>query len=97
MVELLKQPQYQPLNVVDQVLVIFAASSGGLDKVDVADVRRWEDEFLRFIHDKKKDVWELVDKHKDDGDALKKDDHETTKAVSGAIDEFNASFRPSHA
>lgn len=89
MVELLKQPQYQPLHVVDQIMVIYAGTNGFLDNVPVSDVRRWEREFLDFIHTKRKDVWDNLDAHKNDGDAMKKADHETTKLVRGALEEFN--------
>jgi F-type H+-transporting ATPase subunit alpha len=93
MVELLKQPQYQPLNVVDQIMVIYAGTNGFIDEVPVQDVRRWESEFLEFVHTKKKDVWDLLDKNKDVGSAMKKKDDETTKAVIGALEEFNKSFK----
>ncbi len=93
MVELLKQGQYKPLNVVDQIMVIFAGGAGHLDKVPVEEVSRWEDEFLTFIHDKKKDVWDLVDETKNEGDCMKKADHKATQAVVAALDEFNSTFR----
>lgn len=93
MVELLKQPQFKPMHIVDQIMVIFAGTRGYLDKVPVKEVQRWEREFLEFVHGKKKDVWNLLDANKNNGDAMKKADHETTKAVIGAIDEFNRTFR----
>jgi F-type H+-transporting ATPase subunit alpha len=93
MVELLKQPQYKPLNVVDQIMVIYAGTKGHLDKVPVDQVRRWEEEFLEFIHTKKQDVWENLDQNKDNGDAMKKADNETTQMVIAALQEFNNSFR----
>ncbi len=94
MVELLKQPQYKPLNVVDQILVIYAGTTGLLDKVPVKDIRRWEQEFLQYVRDKKQNVWDLIDKSKNDGAAMKKTDHETTKAVRELVTEFNQQFRP---
>ncbi len=93
MVELLKQPQYSPLHVVDQIMVIYAGTNGFCDAVPVLEVRRWESEFLEFVHTKKKDVWDLLDKNKDVGSAMKKKDDETTKAVIGALEEFNKSFK----
>ena len=93
MVELLKQPQYKPLNVVDQIMMIFAGTQGHLDQVPVKDIQRWETEFLDFIHTKKKDVWDNLDANKDEGAAMKKADNETTKLVVGAIEEFNRSFK----
>lgn len=93
MVELLKQPQYKPLNVVDQVMVIFAGTGGHLDNVPVSDVQRWETDFLEFIHAKKKDVWDKLDATKDEKDTMKKADNETTKMVVAAIEEFNSTFK----
>src|ERR1700716_2312975 len=49
LVEILKQPQYQPMNVENQVLVIWAASNGYADDVAVEDVRNFEAELLKFI------------------------------------------------
>ena len=93
MVELLKQAQFKPLNVVDQIMVIYAGTAGYLDQVPVAQVQRWESEFLDFIHNKRKDVWDQLDANKNDGGAMKKADNETTKAVVAAIEEFNRSFK----
>ncbi len=93
MVELLKQPQYKPMNVVDQIMVIYAGTAGHLDKVAVENIARWETEFLDFIHSKKKDVWENLNANKNCGDAMKKADNETTKLVLGAIQEFNRNFK----
>ncbi len=49
MVELLKQPQYQPMEVVDQVAVIFAGTQGLLDQVALRDVSQWERDFLDYF------------------------------------------------
>jgi len=46
--EVLKQDQFVPLSVEKQVLVLYVATSGGLDNVAVADVRRFEKEFVQF-------------------------------------------------
>jgi len=48
-VEILKQPQYQPLLVENQVMVIFAVTNGFLDDVKAGDVRKWERDFLSFM------------------------------------------------
>ena len=95
MVELLKQGQYKPLNVVDQIMVIFAGAAGHLDEIPVDQVQRWEEEFLTFLHDKKQDVWKQLDETKDEGDCMKKDNHPTTQAVVAALAEFNGSFNTS--
>ena len=93
MVELLKQQQYSPMNVVDQIMVIFAGTKGYLDKVPTNKVGEWESLFLEFIHDKKQDVWDLLDQNKDDKDAMKKADHPATQAVVAAIEEFAANYK----
>jgi F-type H+-transporting ATPase subunit alpha len=49
LVEILKQGQYQPMNVENQVLVIWAASNGYADDVAVEDVRTFEAELLKFV------------------------------------------------
>jgi F-type H+-transporting ATPase subunit alpha len=46
--EVLKQDQFVPLSVEKQVLVLYVATSGGLDNIPVADVRRFEKEFVQF-------------------------------------------------
>lgn len=48
--ELLKQPQYSPLVVEEQVVVIYAGVKGYLDKINTADVTRFEQELLGQIH-----------------------------------------------
>jgi F-type H+-transporting ATPase subunit alpha len=45
-VEVLKQPQYQPMPVEEQVMIIYAATNGHLDDIAVARVRAWEKDFL---------------------------------------------------
>jgi F-type H+-transporting ATPase subunit alpha len=47
--EILKQPQYQPLPVAKQVLIIFAGGNGFLDDVPTPDVQRYEQELFRFV------------------------------------------------
>ncbi len=54
--ELLKQPQYQPMAVEEQVAVIFAGVQGFLDGVNVSDVTRYEQQFLSAIRSKGSDI-----------------------------------------
>jgi F-type H+-transporting ATPase subunit alpha len=49
LVEILKQPQYQPLPVEKQVVIIYAATKGHLDAIDVEQVRRYEEELFRLL------------------------------------------------
>ncbi len=94
MVELLKQGQYRPLNVVDQLLSLYAGTRGYMDDVPVNQVRAWEAAFLDFMQNQKRDVWKLVDENKDKGDTLKKDTDPTTVAVVAAIQEFKRIYKP---
>jgi len=58
--ELLKQPQFTPMPVEEQVVVIYAGNKGYLDKLAVADVGRFEAEFLRLMRGKHKDVLDAI-------------------------------------
>jgi F-type H+/Na+-transporting ATPase subunit alpha len=48
--ELLKQPQYQPIKLSDQVALIFAGTGGYLDKIPVDRVNEWQESFLRTFN-----------------------------------------------
>jgi F-type H+/Na+-transporting ATPase subunit alpha len=56
LVELLKQGQYEPVEVADQVLAIFAATKGYFDKVPVEQIRTVEKEFVDYMRNKHADV-----------------------------------------
>ncbi|HLJ10827.1 MAG TPA: F0F1 ATP synthase subunit alpha, partial [Planctomycetaceae bacterium] len=56
MVELLKQPQFEPMHVADQVISIFAAAQGYFDAVPVNQVARAEKEMLAFMREQKSEV-----------------------------------------
>src|SRR6185503_3415894 len=47
--EILKQPQYQPMDVQKQVLVIWAATNGYTDDIAIEDVKRFETSLLTFV------------------------------------------------
>src|SRR4029078_10262806 len=51
MVEILRQGQYAPLDVIDEVLIMYAGTRGYLDKIGVKEVQAWEKEFLTFIRE----------------------------------------------
>jgi len=86
MVEILKQPQYKPLHVIDQIMIIYAGNAGGLDKVDRKKVKDWEQQFVTFMKDQKPEVRELLAKEKKMTD-------EVIKALDAAIAEFQPQFR----
>jgi F-type H+-transporting ATPase subunit alpha len=50
LVEILKQGQYEPMSVAEQVMVMFAATQGYLDKIPVVKVREYEKEFISFMN-----------------------------------------------
>ena len=88
MVELLKQPQYQPMDVVDQVMTLYAGSEGYLDDVPVKEVRRWESEFLIFMRHQNTAVRDRLSREKKLSDALVAD-------LKKALAEFKQLYRPS--
>ena len=81
MVELLKQGQYQPLDVVDQVLSIYAGTRGHLDNVKRDEVAAWESGFLTFIRDQTPEVRSRLEETK----AI---DDETERLLEAAIAEY---------
>jgi len=85
MIELLKQGQYQPLDVIDQVLSVFAGNAGFLDKVPRNEVAAWEKQFLVFMRDQKSAVRNKIAE-------TKKLDDDTLKALEGAIGEFQVQY-----
>ncbi len=86
LVEVLKQPQYQPYALEQQVPIIFAANTGGLDDVPVEAVRRFETEFLAFLADKYPDVPEAIARDK----VLSPT---TTDSLKQAIQDFKGQFK----
>jgi F-type H+-transporting ATPase subunit alpha len=65
MVELLKQPQYQPMHVVDQVLSIYAGTQGYLDEVPINQVQDWEKGFLLFVREQRSELWNRINETQD--------------------------------
>jgi F-type H+-transporting ATPase subunit alpha len=70
MVELLKQPQYQPYDVVDQILSIYAGTKGFLDKVDLDKVLEYEAGMLEYFRTSAKATRDELEKTKALDDAL---------------------------
>ena len=82
-VEVLKQPQYDPIPVEKQVAVIFAVNNGYIDDVEVNDVKKWEDEFRSFIDARHPEVLQRIRMEKTLSDELEAD-------LKKAIEEFKA-------
>jgi F-type H+-transporting ATPase subunit alpha len=70
MVELLKQPQHEPMDVWDQVLAIHAGTRGFLDDLPLNQVRHFERELLRHYHDRHPQVIEQLAKQRQMTDEL---------------------------
>ncbi|MEO7234115.1 MAG: F0F1 ATP synthase subunit alpha, partial [Lapillicoccus sp.] len=85
LVELLKQRQSSPFPVEEQVVSVWAGTTGKLDKVKVEDVRTFEEEFLGFLHHKYQGV---LDGIRETG----KFDDDTEQALAKAIEEFRGQF-----
>jgi len=87
MVELLKQPQYAPQHVVDQVISIYAGSKGLLDDVPVPQVPAFEKGLLAYFQTVAKPVWNDLDKSKAIDAAME-------KKLTDAINAFKGSWKP---
>ncbi len=86
LVELLKQPQYQPMPVEEQVAVLYAGTRGYLDDVAVTDAIRFGTELVDFMRNQKSDVLAEIVQTKDLG-------AETEKKLVAALTEFKAGFK----
>jgi F-type H+-transporting ATPase subunit alpha len=83
--ELLKQPQFTPYPVEEQVVAIYTGVKGYLDKIAVSDVRRFEAEFLRLMRAKHKEVLKAIRTSKQ----LTAEIENTLKSV---LEEFSRNF-----
>ncbi len=86
MMELLKQPQYQPLPVQEQVVVLYAGTKGHLDDVPVEAIGKFEKEFLDFMRNSKADILGAI---KETNDL----DEGTEEKLKAAILEFKKTFQ----
>src|SRR5512138_754855 len=93
LVEILKQPQYQPLPVEKQVTVIYAATKGFLDSVAIEDVKRYEEDLYRFLEGRHPDVLKRIAEKKILDDDLKA---ALESALNGFAQHFGA-LRPAGA
>ena len=90
MVELLKQGQYSPYSLERQIVSIWAGTSGELDSVAVADIRRFESELLDFIGRERKDIFTVISETK-----MLEDD--TVAKMMTAVADFKKQFKSSAA
>jgi F-type H+-transporting ATPase subunit alpha len=85
LVEILKQPQYQPVPVERQVAIIYAGTNGYLDKIPVSEVRAFETELYRFLESRAPEVFRGIAEKKQLDDQLK-------GALDVAVRDFAADF-----
>ncbi|BAT58645.1 ATP synthase subunit alpha [Variibacter gotjawalensis] len=83
--ELLKQPQFSPLKMEEQVVVIYAGVNGYLDKLEVSQVRKFEDGLLSLVRGKHNEILEDIRKSSDLSDA-------TAGKLKDVVDNFAKSF-----
>ncbi|HKJ62776.1 MAG TPA: F0F1 ATP synthase subunit alpha [Hyphomicrobiales bacterium] len=83
--ELLKQPQFSPLRIEEQVVVIYSGTRGYLDKLPVSEITRFESEFLLYMNSNNK---ELLDAIRD----KKTLDDELEGTLRGVLDTFSKNF-----
>src|SRR5689334_15838106 len=88
LVELLKQPQYQPLAVTDEIISIWAGTTGQLDDIEVGDVRRFEGEMLDYLRRSHAGILQTIRESL----ALTED---TATALKDAVEEFRKGFETS--
>ena len=86
LVELLKQGQYKPLTVVQQIISLFAGVRGLVDDIPVADIQKFESGLLNFMEDKHQ---ALIDKIAE----AKKLDDDSESQLKTAIEEFKGLFK----
>jgi len=80
--EVLKQPQFEPQTLSRQVMVIYAAVNGLLDRVPVEKLGQWENDFRQFIDASHPDISQTIEREKALSD-------ETIKSLVEAVEEFN--------
>jgi len=85
LVELLKQPQYAPFSVAEEVVSVWAGTTGALDDIPVGEIRRFETEFLQHLRHNHKDILDTIE-------TTGKLDDDTVDALTRAIDEFKQQF-----
>ena len=83
--ELLKQPQYQPMKVEDQVLSLFASKNNFIDKVEIEDMHDFEKSMLRYFAETHP---EIVKEIRDKGDISDELNEKIREAMQKALDEF---------
>jgi F-type H+/Na+-transporting ATPase subunit alpha len=85
LVEVLKQPQFEPIDVANQISIVWAATNGYIDDVPVERVREFEAQFLAFLENAKVGMLDAIRTKKTLDDDLK-------GQLKSAVEEFKARF-----
>ncbi|MFM9134004.1 MAG: F0F1 ATP synthase subunit alpha [bacterium] len=85
LVELLKQPQYQPQAMEREVVSVWSGTTGQLDDVPVEDIRRFDAEFLDYVQREQPGIFETIRQTSDLSD-------DTVATLTAAINEFKKGF-----
>ena len=85
LVEILKQPQYQPLPMAEQVAIIWAATNGHIDDVPVERVRAFEREFMEFLRTQRPQILQTITD-------TKKVDDDVAQQLADAVGAFKQQF-----
>ena len=83
--EILKQPQYSPLPLAHQVMLIYAVTNGFLDGIEVERIGEWKEQFLRWVDATHPDLVRIINT----GEKMKQ---ETIESLRAALEEFNKTF-----
>jgi F-type H+-transporting ATPase subunit alpha len=86
LVELLKQGQYQPMPVEQQVVSVFAGTNGFLDEIPLESVQRYEGELLQMMDIKHQDILRAISEKKELTDEL-------SAQLKSVLQDFTTSFR----
>ena len=87
-VEVLKQDQYVPMLVAEQVAILYALTNGYLDDIPVEKVQKWEEEFHKFMKEMKSDVLKLIAEKRELAEAVER---KLKKAIEGYKEVYGAS------
>src|SRR5262249_51609421 len=86
MVEVLKQPQFKPLHVADQVMIIYAGTKRYLDKIPARQGAEWEEQFLLYMREQKPEVRNALIKERKLTDVIE-------RQLKEAIEYFQPQFK----
>lgn len=84
--EILKQPQYEPVSLVDQVIVIFAGTQGYADEVAIERMAEWEQSLYRFMESSYPEIRVAIKEQGELTDKIEQD-------LRAALDQFNTTWQ----